>query len=111
MLSDTVMGNPAINPTNQPGARPVAGQPPQPSHLAFRGAAALGALLVLELQQQVHGGLAVFGLAQEASCVHLPFDGGIPVILHSIVCPAGANEGPLNPEACVPSITSLTSLS
>lgn len=73
----------------------------------------LVAVLLLELQQQVHGGLAVFGLVQEASRVHLPFDGGVPVILHSIVRPARAHGGPLSPSpvARVPPGTSLTSLS
>lgn len=61
------------------------------AHLAFRGGGTLAAVLVLQLQQQVHGGLAVSGLTQEASRVHLPLDSGVPVILHSIVCPAGAN--------------------
>ena len=61
------------------------------AHRAFRGGGTLAAVLVLQLQQQVHGGLAVSGLTQEASRVHLPLDSGVPVILHSIVRPAGAN--------------------
>lgn len=84
----------------------------QPSHLALCRVGTLTAVLVLELHQQVHGGLAVLGLAQEASRVHLPLDGGVPVILHSIVCPAGAKSGPLNPSptACVPLGMPLTPL-
>lgn len=75
---------------------PLAKPSGAPAHLAFRGGRTL-AVLVLQLQQQVHGGFAVSGLTQEASRVHFPLDGGVPVILHSIVCPAGANRGPLTP--------------
>lgn len=75
-----------------PSAVAKPSQAPLPTaHLAFRGGGTLAAVLVLQLQQQVHGGLAVSGLTQEASRVHLPLDSGVPVILHSIVRPAGAN--------------------
>lgn len=100
-----------IRSQTDPEPHPAAKRLGQPSHLAFRGVGTLMAVLVLELQKQVHGGLTVFGLAPEASCVHLPFDGGVPVILHSIVCPAGANRGLLSPSptAHVPTGTSLIS--
>lgn len=82
-----------------------------PPHLVFHRAGTLEAVLVLKLQQQVHRGLAVFRLTQEATGVHLPFDGGVPVILHSIVCPVGANRGPLNSAGSMPPDRSLTFLS
>lgn len=51
-------------------------------------------ILVLKFQEQVDG-LAVSGLVWETSRVYFPFDGGVPVILHSIVCPVGRNPRPL----------------
>lgn len=95
MLKETVLDKREIQPTN-PERRPEAEHLGAP-HLAFRRVDTLVAVLVLELQQQVHGGLAVLGLVQEASRVHLPFDGGVPVILHSIVRPAGTHKGPVSP--------------
>lgn len=50
-------------------------------------------VLVLKFQKQVDR-LAVSGLIWEASCVYLPLDGGVPVILHSIVRPVGKHRGP-----------------
>lgn len=51
-------------------------------------------ILVVELQEQVDR-LAVSGLVWETPRVYFPFDGGVPVILHSIVRPVGGNPGPL----------------
>lgn len=90
MASDTCEIKPTRPSTPSAVAKPSRAPLPA-AHLAFRGGGTLAAVLVLQLQQQVHGGLAVSGLTQEASRVHLPLDSGVPVILHSIVCPAGAN--------------------
>lgn len=96
---------------------PLAKPSGAPAHLAFRGGRTL-AVLVLQLQQQVHGGFAVSGLAQEASRVYLPLDGGVPGILHSILCPPWQHLGDLSPavaqhlvgladEVVVPALTAL----
>lgn len=50
------------------------------------------ALLVIHLHEQVQR-LGLLSFIEEASRVHLPLDGGVPVILHSIVSPAEKAEG------------------
>lgn len=84
-----------IKQTNQPGTEPRERAPRLPTHRAFHRLDILLVILVLELQEQVDR-LAVSGLVWEPSRVDFPFDGGIPVILHSIVCPEEEkNPGPL----------------
>lgn len=46
-------------------------------------------LLVIHLHKEVQR-LGLLGFIEETSRVHFPLDGGIPVILHSIVGPAEA---------------------
>lgn len=81
-----------IRQTDPPGIEP---EPRLPTHLAFHRLDTLVLILVLKFQEQVDG-LAVSGLVWETSRVYLPFDGGVPVILHSIVRPVGRNPGPLS---------------
>lgn len=49
-------------------------------------------LLVIHLHKQVQR-LGLLGFIEETSRVHFPLDGGVPVILHSIVSPAERAEG------------------
>lgn len=49
-------------------------------------------LLVIHLYKEVQR-LGLLGFIEETSRVHFPFDGGVPVILHSIVGSAEEAEG------------------
>lgn len=55
-----------------------------------------GLLLVIHLHEEVQR-LGLLGFIEETSRVHFPLDGGVPVILHSIVGPAEKAEGNKSP--------------
>ena len=94
VLGETGSDDQKTKQTTHPGTNRAKTAHKATTHLALHGLNALVVILVFKLQEQVEG-LAVPGLVKETSCVYLPFDGGVPVILHSIVRPVGRNAGPL----------------